>query len=118
MRDKLLSLVAAAALLASVGGAYAKGPVTLTDGQLDTVTAGVGEELNSLLALTDFTIAFLSGVPLSPLTGSASLRGGAAGTVTPTLTGTLAPSASIGGGATGTVTPSASIGGIVTPGRL
>jgi hypothetical protein len=107
MRDKLLSLVAAAALLASVGGAYAKGPVTLTDGQLDTVTAGVGEELNSLLALTDFTIAFLSGVPLSPLTASASSGGGATGTVT--------PSTSIGVGAIGTVTPFASIGGIVTP---
>jgi hypothetical protein len=103
MRDKVLSLAAAAALLASVGGAYAKGPVTLTDGQLDTVTAG--DQLNSLLALTDFTIAFLSGVPLSPHT--ASLDGGATGTVT--------PSASLGGGATGTVTPLALIGGMVTP---
>jgi hypothetical protein len=105
MRDKVLGLVAAAALLASVGGAYAKGPVTLTDGQLDTVTAG--DQLDSLLAITNFTIAFLSGVPLSPHTASASLGGGASGTVT--------PSASLGGGATGTVTPFASIGGIVTP---
>ena len=99
MRDKVLGLVAAAALLASVGGAYAKGPVTLTDGQLDTVTAG--DELSSLLALTDSIIAFLN----APLTASASLRGGATGTVT--------PSTSIGAGAT--VTPLASIGGIVTP---
>jgi hypothetical protein len=91
MRNKSLSVVAALAFLTSVSAAYAKGPVTLTDGQLDTVTAG--DELNSLLALTNFTIAFLSGVPLSPLTASASL----------------------GGGATGTVTPLASIGGIVTP---
>ena len=105
MRDKVLSLVAAAALLASVGGAYAKGPVTLTDGQLDTVTAG--DEVNTLLALTDSIIAFLSGVPLSPHTASASLGGGATGTVT--------PSASIAAGATGTVTPLGSIGGIVTP---
>ena len=105
MRDKVLSLVAAAALLAFVGGAYAKGPVTLTDGQLDTVIAG--DELSSLLAITDFTIAFLSGVPLSPPTASASLGGGATGTVTPL--------ASLGGGATGTVTPLTSLGGIVTP---
>ena len=99
MRDKVLSLVAAAALLASVGGAYAKGPVTLTDVQLDTVTAG--DELSSLLALTDSIITFLN----APLTASASLRGGETGTVT--------PSTSIGAGAT--VTPLPSLGGIVTP---
>ena len=44
MRGKVLSLVAAAALLASVGAANApadaKGRVTLTDNQLDKVTAG------------------------------------------------------------------------------
>ena len=40
MRNKGLSVVAAVALLASVGAAYAKGPVTLTDGQLDKITAG------------------------------------------------------------------------------
>jgi hypothetical protein len=105
MRDKVLGLVAAAALLASVGGAYAKGPVTLTDGQLDTVTAG--DTLGSLLALTNFTIAFLSGVSLSSPSPSGSLGGGATGTVT--------PSASLGAAATGTVTPFASIGGILTP---
>jgi hypothetical protein len=40
MSGKLLSLVAAAALLVSVGAANAKDPVKLTDGQLDKVTAG------------------------------------------------------------------------------
>lgn len=40
MSGKLLSLVAAAALLVSVGVANAKSPVKLTDGQLDKVTAG------------------------------------------------------------------------------
>jgi hypothetical protein len=40
MRNKGLSFLAAAALLTSVGAAYAKGPVTLTDDQLDKVTAG------------------------------------------------------------------------------
>jgi len=41
MRGKVVSLVAvAAALLTSVGIANAEGPVTLTDGQLDKITAG------------------------------------------------------------------------------
>jgi hypothetical protein len=40
MRRKFFSLVAAAALLASVGAADAKGPVKLTDVQLDEATAG------------------------------------------------------------------------------
>jgi len=40
MRSKVVGLVAAAALSASVGIANAKGPVKLTDGQLDKVTAG------------------------------------------------------------------------------
>jgi hypothetical protein len=40
MRNKCLGFLAAAALLTSVGAAYAKDPVTLTDGQLDKVTAG------------------------------------------------------------------------------
>jgi hypothetical protein len=81
MSSKVLSLVAAAALLASVGAANAaenttakaKGPVTLTDNQLDTVTAGDAAsqtafllatstaELNNLLAISNFTIGFLSG---------------------------------------------------------
>jgi hypothetical protein len=81
MSSKVLGLVAAAALLASVGaanaaenaGANAEGPVTLTDNQLDTVTAGDAAsqtafllatstaELNNLLAISNFTIGFLSG---------------------------------------------------------
>jgi hypothetical protein len=43
MRSRVVGLVAAAALLASVGianAADAKGPVNLTDVQLDNVTAG------------------------------------------------------------------------------
>jgi hypothetical protein len=87
MSSKVLSLVAAAALLASVGTANAaenapakvKGPVTLTDNQLDRVTAGDAAsqtafllatstaELNNLLAISNFTIGFLSGT-LNPFT--------------------------------------------------
>jgi hypothetical protein len=40
MRRMVFSLVAAAALVASVGAADAQGPVTLTDVQLDKATAG------------------------------------------------------------------------------
>jgi hypothetical protein len=40
MSGKLVSLLAAAALLASVGVANAKDPVRLTNGQLDKVSAG------------------------------------------------------------------------------
>jgi hypothetical protein len=40
MHGKVVGLVAAAALLASVGIANAKGPVKLADVQLDKVTAG------------------------------------------------------------------------------
>ena len=40
MSGKLLSIVAAAALLVSAGAANAKDPVKLTNGQLDKVTAG------------------------------------------------------------------------------
>ena len=40
MSGKLLSIVAAAALLVSAGAANAKEPVKLTDHQLDKVTAG------------------------------------------------------------------------------
>ena len=82
MRSNFLSLVAAAALLASVGAANAadhatanaadhatpraKGPVTLTDNQLDTVTAGDAasllalnyQVLNNLLTLNTNFLAF------------------------------------------------------------
>ena len=90
MRGKVLSLVAAAALLASVGAANAatnapanaKGPVTLTDNQLDKVTAGAtaadilafstatlnnlvanshsAAPLNNLMAISSQTVGFLS----------------------------------------------------------
>ena len=82
MSGKVLSLVAAAALLASVGAANAKGPVTLTDNQLDKVTAGATAagllanstaslnrmlanansttSLNNLLAISNQTVGFLS----------------------------------------------------------
>jgi hypothetical protein len=40
MRNKVIGVVSAAALLASVGVANAKGPVKLSDVQLDKVTAG------------------------------------------------------------------------------
>ena len=86
MRGKVLSLVAAAALLASVGAANApadaKGPVPLTDNQLDKVTAGATAAdilafstatlnnlvanshstapLNNLMAVSNQTVGFLS----------------------------------------------------------
>ena len=40
MSGKLLSVLTAAALLASIGVANAKDPVKLTEGQLDKVSAG------------------------------------------------------------------------------
>ena len=79
MRNKVFSVVAAAALLASVGVANAKdakGPVELKDVQLDKVTAGASSadqtaflvgvsttELNNLLAISNFTLGFLNGFP-------------------------------------------------------
>ena len=71
MRGKIVSLAAAAALLASVGAANApanaKGPVTLTDNQLDKVTAGATAadilanstaSLNSMVANANSPAAF------------------------------------------------------------
>jgi hypothetical protein len=63
MRSKIVGLVAAAALLASVGianaeenaAAKAKGPVTLTDNQLDKVTAGGA--IDGLLAAVNANVA-------------------------------------------------------------
>jgi hypothetical protein len=49
MHNKGLSVVAAVALLTSVGAAYAKGPVTLTDSQLDKVTAGDAASLTTFV---------------------------------------------------------------------
>ena len=83
MSGKFLSLVAAAALLASVGRAKAadhatanaKGPVKLTDNQLDNVTAGAATnqvaflmaisaaDVSRLTAISNFTLGFLNGVP-------------------------------------------------------
>jgi hypothetical protein len=95
MRDKVLSFVAAAALLASVDAAYAKGPVTLTDGQLDKVTAGDSAsqtaflvsvstaELNKLLAFSNAAVGFLNGVPPSPITTPASIGSLTTGVFTP-----------------------------------
>jgi hypothetical protein len=54
MRSRVVGLVAAAALLASVGianAADAKGPVNLTDVQLDNVTAGGNPALAGSVAL-------------------------------------------------------------------
>jgi hypothetical protein len=59
MGGKIVGLVAAAALLASVGMANAKDPVKLTDVQLDKITGGASatsvnaaatQQLNTLLA--------------------------------------------------------------------
>jgi hypothetical protein len=50
MRSNVVGLVAAAALLASVGIANAKSPVKLTDGQLDGITAGASLTSASLAA--------------------------------------------------------------------
>jgi hypothetical protein len=52
MHGKIVGLVAAAALMASVGIANAKGPVTLTDGQLDKITAGDSQTSATLAAST------------------------------------------------------------------
>ena len=53
MSGKVLSLVAAAALLlASVGIANAKSPVELTDVQLDEITAGDTQTSANVLAAT------------------------------------------------------------------
>ena len=77
MSGKLLGLMAAAALLASLGAANAKDPVKLTDGQLDKVTAGnsfqipvtanfpAGAGFNNVLAVPG---NLSSGVITSPVT--------------------------------------------------
>jgi hypothetical protein len=70
MRRMVFSLLAAAALLASVGAADAKDPVKLTDVQLDKVTAGdvasaAATDLSTLMAITNWTLGWLNGVPQS-----------------------------------------------------
>ena len=68
MRGKVVGLVAGAALLASVGIANAKGPVQLTDAQLDKITAGDSASilasstqlLNTLVATSTNTVVTLN----------------------------------------------------------
>jgi hypothetical protein len=77
MRGKVVGLVAGAALLASVGitNANAEGPVTLTDGQLDKITAGDSASilasstqlLNTLVATSTNTVVALSGFTTNSL---------------------------------------------------
>jgi hypothetical protein len=76
MHGKVVGLVAAVALLASVGIANAKGPVTLTDGQLDKITAGDSASstlasstalLNTLLAANTNTVVALNGFTTNSL---------------------------------------------------
>jgi hypothetical protein len=76
MHGNVVGLVAAAALLASVGIANAKGPVKLTDGQLDKITAGASAssinasataELNSLVAASTNTVVALNGLTTNTL---------------------------------------------------
>jgi hypothetical protein len=76
MPGKVVGLVAAVALLASVGIANAKGPVTLTDGQLDKITAGASassinasatQELNTLVAVSTNTVVALNGFTTNTL---------------------------------------------------
>jgi hypothetical protein len=69
MHGKIVGLVAAVALLASVGVANAKDPVKLTDGQLDKITAGdsasslnasSAQLLNTLVATSTNTVVALN----------------------------------------------------------
>ena len=88
MRRMVFSLVVAAALTASVGAADAKDPVKLTDVQLDKATAGdaasaAATELSTLIAITNWTLGWLNGVP-QPLPGLTATRLTATGlTATP-----------------------------------
>ena len=76
MHGKVVGLVAAVALLASVGIANAKGPVTLTDGQLDKITAGASASsinasstqlLNTLVTVSTNTVVALNGFTTNSL---------------------------------------------------
>jgi hypothetical protein len=76
MHGKVVGLVAAVALLASIGIANAKGPVTLTDGQLDKITAGASASsinasstalLNTLVATSTNTVVALNGLTTNSL---------------------------------------------------
>ena len=77
MHGKVVGLAAAVALLASVGitNANAKGPVQLTDAQLDKITAGDSASilasstqlLNTLVATSTNTVVALSGFTTNSL---------------------------------------------------
>jgi hypothetical protein len=76
MHGKVVGLVAAVALLASVGMANAKGPVTLTDGQLDKITAGASASsinassaqlLNTLVTTSTNTVVALNSLTTNGL---------------------------------------------------
>ena len=77
MHGKVVGLVAAVALLASVGIANAKGPVTLTDGQLDKISAGDSQtsatlaaataQLNTLVATSTNTVVALNALTTNSL---------------------------------------------------
>jgi hypothetical protein len=81
MHGKVVGLVAAVALLASVGianaeGPIAKGPVTLTDDQLDKITAGDSASsinasstqlLNALVTASTNTVVALNGLTTNSL---------------------------------------------------
>jgi hypothetical protein len=73
MRKIVFSLVAATVLLASVGAAFANGPVKLTDVQLDKVTAGDAPTASSLLAASTTelnNLLTISSLGLGLLTGT------------------------------------------------
>ena len=76
MHGKVVGLVAAVALLASVGIANAKEPVKLTDSQLDKITAGASASstlasstalLNTLVAANTNTVVALNGLTTNSL---------------------------------------------------
>ena len=76
MGGKVVGLVAGAGLLVSVGIANAKGPVKLTDVQLDKVTAGASASsinasstqlLNTLVAVSTNTVVALNGFTTNSL---------------------------------------------------
>jgi hypothetical protein len=75
MRSKVVGLVAAAALSASVGIGNAKGPVKLTDGQLDKVTAGANYTSANMGGNMG---AYYMGANVLPANVSANVSAGAA----------------------------------------
>jgi hypothetical protein len=67
VRRGLIGLVAGVALMASVGIATAKEPLKLTDGQMDSVTAGgtnptvsSTQTLNNLVTISNNTLSFFN----------------------------------------------------------